>query len=118
MPRGAKPGERRGGRSKNTPNKRTVELQALIEEAKAKSFIQPLEYMLYILNTAEDDAARRWAAEKAAPYCHPRAGETFNQPTVAINGPTEVRLVIIDNAEQSRHRSSARLLSATPAGHS
>jgi hypothetical protein len=46
MPRGAKPGERRGGRSKNTPNKRTTELQALIDEAKAKGFIQPLEYML------------------------------------------------------------------------
>jgi hypothetical protein len=37
---------------------------------------------------------------------------------VNINGPAEVRLVIIDHAEQSRHRSSARLLSATPAGHS
>jgi hypothetical protein len=34
------------------------------------------------------------AAEKAAPYCHARAGsEVPNQPTVAINGPAEVRLV-------------------------
>ena len=118
MPRGAKPGERRGGRSKNTPNKKTVELQELIAEAKAKGFIMPVDYMLYILNTAEDDAAKRWAATAAAPYCHPRAGETMNQPTVNINGPSEVRLVIIDHAEQSRTRSSARLLSATPVGHS
>ena len=117
MPRGSKPGEHRGGRKPGTPNKHTMEIQQLIAEAKAKGFIQPLEYMLYILNTAEDDAAKRWAAEKAAPYCHPRAGETMNQPTVNINGPSEVRLVIIDHAEQSRHRSSARLLSAPPAGN-
>jgi len=65
MPRGSKPGEHRGGRKKGTPNKRT-ELQELIAEAKAKGFV-PLEYMLYILNTAEDDAARHWAAEKAGP---------------------------------------------------
>jgi len=119
MPRGSKPGEHRGGRKPGTPNKHTTEIQQLIAEAKAKGFIQPLEYMLYILNTAEDDAAKRWAAEKAAPYCHRRAGETMNQqPTAAINGPAEVRiLVIIDHAEQSRHRSCARLLSSTPAGN-
>jgi hypothetical protein len=117
MPRGAKPGERRGGRGKNTPNKRTNELQELINEAKALGWVMPVEYMLYILNTG-DDAAKRWAATAAAPYCHPRAGEAQQQPTVNINGPSEVRLVIIDHAEQSRTRSSARLLSATPAGHS
>jgi hypothetical protein len=60
MPRESKPGEHRGGRRKGTPNKRT-ELHKLIEEANAKGFVMPLEYMLYILNTAEDDAARRWA---------------------------------------------------------
>jgi hypothetical protein len=73
MPRGAKPGEHRGCRTRGTKNKRTTEMQKLIAEAKAKGFVMPLEYMLYILNTAEDDAAKRWAAEKAAPYCHTRA---------------------------------------------
>jgi len=33
MPRGAKPGERRGGRTKGTPNKRTITLQ----EAQSKA---------------------------------------------------------------------------------
>src|SRR5690349_5551573 len=33
MPRGAKPGERRGGRAKGTPNKRTVGLQEAQQEA-------------------------------------------------------------------------------------
>jgi hypothetical protein len=107
MPAGAKPGERRGGRAKGTPNKQT-ELKALIAEAKAAGFITPLEYMLYILNTAEDDGARRWAAEKAVAYCHGKPNEAPQQPTVNINGPAEVRLVIIDNAEQSRHRIEAQ----------
>ena len=110
MPRGSKPGEHRGGRKKGTPNKRT-ELQELIAEAIAKGFMLPLEYMLYILNTAEDVAARHSAAEKAVAYCHGKPSEAPQQPTVAINGPAEVRLVIIDNAEQSRH--SAPLLVAT-----
>jgi hypothetical protein len=116
MPRGSKPGEHRGGRTQGTKNKRTNELQKLIDEAKALGWVMPVEYMLYILNTG-DDAAKRWAAEKAAPYCHPRPSEPPQQPTVNINGPTEVRLVIIDHAEQSRHRDSARLLSATPVGN-
>jgi hypothetical protein len=116
MPRGSKPGEHRGGRKKGTPNKQT-ELKKLIADAKAKGFVLPLEYMLYILNTAEDDGARRWAAKKAVAYCHGKPSEAPQQPTVAINGPAEVRLVIIDHAEQSRHRSSARLLSSTPVGN-
>ena len=41
MPRGAKPGERRGGRSKGTPNRRTIGVQAA--EAEAKSRIKVAE---------------------------------------------------------------------------
>ena len=33
MPRGAKPGERRGGRAKGTPNKITADMRAAIEGA-------------------------------------------------------------------------------------
>jgi hypothetical protein len=40
MPRGAKPGERRGGRGKNTPNKRTV--QKLIESSTQVAEIKRL----------------------------------------------------------------------------
>lgn len=32
MPRGSAPGERRGGRQKGTPNKKTQDLQALLEK--------------------------------------------------------------------------------------
>lgn len=37
MPRGAKPGERRGGRAKNTPNKATVEKQIIAERVMAEA---------------------------------------------------------------------------------
>jgi hypothetical protein len=55
MPRGSRPDEHRGGRKPGTKNKRT-KLPKLIEEAKAKGFVLPLEYMLYILNTSAGEA--------------------------------------------------------------
>lgn len=58
-----------GGRKRGVTNKRT---QATAKKAAAKG-LSPVEYMLDILRdegaTAED---RKWAAEKAAPYVHPR----------------------------------------------
>lgn len=67
MPRGSKPGERRGGRSKGTPNGKTAEKVAAIEA----SGLTPLDYMLSILrddNLAMPD--RFEAAKAAAPYVH------------------------------------------------
>jgi hypothetical protein len=55
MPRGgSKPGERRGGRTKGTPNKRTLrtreELQAFIAaHAGSDPFLQPAGYLLAVL---------------------------------------------------------------------
>lgn len=38
--------------------------------------LAPLEYMLRVMNDPGETAARRaWAAQSAAPYCHPRKGE-------------------------------------------
>jgi hypothetical protein len=119
-----------GGRKAGTPNKRTVarelveagaisKIEAVLKAAGIElSNLKPLEYALAVLRHPDSTSEeRRWACEKAMPFCHARPGEAQNQPTVAINGPTEVRLVIIDHAEQSRHRSSARLLSSPPAGN-
>jgi hypothetical protein len=122
--------QKTGGRSKGTPNKRTVareavetgaitKIEALLKAAGIElSSVLPLEYALAVLRHPDSTPEeRRWACEKALPFCHARPGEGSNQPAVAINGPAEVRLVIIDHAEQSRHRSSARLLSSPPAGN-
>jgi len=119
-----------GGRKAGTPNQKTVErelveagaiskIEALLKAAGIElSSVLPLEYALAVLRHPDSTCEeRRWACEKALPFCHAKPGEASNQPTVAINGPAEVRLLIIDHAEQSRHRSSARLLSAPPAGN-
>ena len=70
------------GRKPGTPNRRSVEL---LEGALAKGQT-PVEYMLAILRDDTADAAdRRWAAEKAAPYIHPRPAPL--QRTVTIDLP-------------------------------
>ena len=70
MPRGgSKPGERRGGRKKGTPNKKTAAMQAEI----AASGETPLQYMLRILRDESVEPSRRDAmARSAAPYVHPQ----------------------------------------------
>jgi hypothetical protein len=67
MPKGgARPG---AGRKAGSPNKANAEREA---EVKA-SGITPLDYMLTMLrNETETPANRMWAAEKAAPFVHPK----------------------------------------------
>lgn len=66
----AKGGKREGsGRKPGSPNKRS----ALIAQEAAAEGITPLTYMLIVLRNENEDGERRmWAAEKAAPYIHPR----------------------------------------------
>lgn len=82
--RGAKKGERRGGRQKGTPNKKTA---ALLEKVEAVG-LTPLEFLINTMNginTDKDGApmldehgmpvdidfgTRLDAAKAAAPYCH------------------------------------------------
>lgn len=69
MPRGSKPGERRGGRQAGVPNKKNAEKIAAIEA----SGITPLDFLLDVMRSANHDyAARIDAAKAAAPYVHPR----------------------------------------------
>lgn len=62
-------GKKTGGRTKGTANKKT----RAIADAAAANGITPLEYMLMVLRDETQPAERRdWAAEKAAPYIHPK----------------------------------------------
>ncbi len=76
--RGSAPGERRGGRQKGTPNKATAAREAEVEA----SGLTPLAYMLAVLrdeNASTED--RKWAAQHAAVYVHPRlAQQQFKGP--------------------------------------
>lgn len=80
MPSGPQKGERRGGRQKGTPNKKTAKLL----EGVAAGGMTPLEFLLAVMRGTlperkEDDTAtleserfglRFEAAKAAAPYVH------------------------------------------------
>jgi len=72
MPRGAGPGERRGGRQKGTPNKRTL----LRAETLARLRIEgsdPVDFMLNVMRNPHVPLDMRLdAAAKVAPFVHPR----------------------------------------------
>lgn len=69
MTRGAKPGERRGGRSKGTSNKKTDKQVRAVKETG----VTPLEYLLAVMrNDVGDPGERIDAAKAAAPYVHAR----------------------------------------------
>ena len=46
MPRGSKPGERRGGRQRGTPNKSTLMKHVAIKAAATDPNLSPLEFFL------------------------------------------------------------------------
>jgi hypothetical protein len=79
-------GLKTGGRHKGTRNKRTVELEV------HAAGTTPLEYMLTVMRDETQPEPRRdWAAEKSAPYCHPRKNST--EHTGEGGGPIEVKWV-------------------------
>lgn len=66
----ARGGKREGaGRKQGVPNRKTAETVAAVEA----SGLTPLDYMLSVLrDEAAEREQRMWAAEKAAPFVHPR----------------------------------------------
>ncbi len=78
MSRGSQPGERRGGRQKGTPNKRTARDKA---EMKASGEM-PLDYMLRIMRDPKAEPSRRDdMAKAAARFCHAALS------TLSVGGP-------------------------------
>jgi hypothetical protein len=69
--KGSRPGERRGGRRKGTPNKATT--AASIQAEIAASGELPLDFMMRTMRDPGQDFGMRAAmARSAAPYCHPQ----------------------------------------------
>ena len=66
----ARGGKREGaGRPKGSASRKTRE----VADKAANEGLTPLEYMLKVLRDKESsDDDKRWAAERAAPYIHPR----------------------------------------------
>jgi hypothetical protein len=91
MPRGAAKGERRGGRSKGTPNKRTKEFQQRVER-----YGDPVEWQMKIMNGIDPDtdkpakppydiAMRLDAAKGAANYVRPKLSSVEHKGTIGFN---------------------------------
>ncbi len=71
MSRGSKPGERRGGRKKGTPNKKTLLRNAAFIAAAADPNTSPLDFFLNLMNDKNLPLEIRvTAAHEALPYDH------------------------------------------------
>jgi hypothetical protein len=71
MPRGCRPGERRGGRQKGTLNKKTLLRNAALSAAAADPYLSPLDYLLNVMREQTLPLETRVAAAREAlPYLH------------------------------------------------
>jgi hypothetical protein len=71
MPRGSGPGERRGGRQRGTPNKKTALIDAAITSAAANPNMTPLDFLLGVMRAPNVPADLRIkVAQAAAPFVH------------------------------------------------
>jgi hypothetical protein len=80
MPRGSKPGERRGGRKRGTPNKKTLLKNAVFLAAAAEPNRSPLDFMLALMRDPQVSLDLRIKmAAQAAPYVHARPESARNK---------------------------------------
>lgn len=82
MPRGAKPGERRGGRAKGTPNKVTSELRVYAQQFTAEA----IDGLVQLGRSAESEQARVSAWNAVLDRAH-------GKPSQAVTGPDGGALV-------------------------
>lgn len=73
MPRGSRPGERRGGRQRGTLNKKTILRNAAVSAGALNPNIAPREFLLGQMRNCNLPLADRFAAAQAAlPLVHPK----------------------------------------------
>jgi len=94
-------GVKTGGRTKGTPNKRTLANQDLMAQATCPE-MTPLAVMLKAMKLAwdkKDYAAAANFAKDAAPYLHPKLSsiEHKGDPDNPLEQNTRVELVVIDS---------------------
>jgi hypothetical protein len=101
MPRGSEPGERRGGRQRGTPNKKTALQNAAIAAAAANPNLSPLDFLLNLMRDETTPADHRLQiAQTAAPYLHDKPGRgeasrkhksTDRMAVVSFNGSIRLK---------------------------
>jgi hypothetical protein len=106
MPRGSKPGERRGGRQKGTPNKATVAKAAALKAASADPTATPLQFLLGVMrDPSAPPALRVQVARAAAPLVHVRPGgaaEGDRAGSAGAVGETDGFVIDIEEAKSLR----------------
>jgi hypothetical protein len=114
MPRGSKPGERRGGRKKGTPNKSTALKNAALSAASGDPTTSPLQFLLGVMRDPKAPTGLRvQVARAAAPLVH--AKPRIDSPGVGKAGAireTDGFTIDIEQAKALRdieHRLSAFL---------
>jgi hypothetical protein len=133
MPRGSKPGTKRGGRKRGTPNRRTILADRILVAAAA----HPMAVWQELLSALMDDqalpAATRLAiAQKSrsvaarsnnpsAKATNPKSATTPSQKQIAVELDSLFRLArTVSLADEERRKAAARmarlLLPATPTG--
>ena len=75
MPRGAKPGQGRGGRPPGSKNRKTLLKQSSLAAAAADPNISPKDFLLKVMrDPSAPIELRLQAARIAAPLCHAKPG--------------------------------------------
>jgi hypothetical protein len=111
MPRGSKPGERRGGRQRGTPNKATVAKTAALKAASADPTITPLQFLLGVMRDPTSPIDLRiQVARAAAPLVHGKLGTASPGDTVGRVGAVESEGFTIDIEEANALRNIGRRL--------
>jgi hypothetical protein len=90
VPRGSKPGERRGGRQRGTPNKKTALRNAAIAAAASNPDISPLDFLLGVMRDPNvSPELRIKVAQVAAPFIHAKPGTARSKEPTASAKPID-----------------------------
>jgi hypothetical protein len=110
MPRGSKPGERRGGRRRGTPNKSTALKKAALSAASADATITPLQFLLEVMRDPQAPTGLRvQVARAAAPLMHARPGiARFGDRNASAGAAGERDGFTIDTGEAKAFRDIER----------
>jgi hypothetical protein len=104
MPRGSKPGERRGGRRRRTPNRRTILTDRILAAASASPKATYLELVTVLVNDDGLPGDTRIAiARKGFPFAPSRMNQIGSRKSltlteVPIGSATQIRCQALDNS--------------------
>jgi hypothetical protein len=106
MHRGSKPGERRGGRQRGTPNKSTLLKNAAFKAAATDPNLSPLDFLLGLMRQGDLPLELRvTVAHQALPLAHRKPKPTYGRSGTGVNekiGP-RVKVVKVNSDDANAH---------------